>query len=103
MTFVVPSLARHVISHEHGCDLGPSRQRQPLDEDEIDQVALGNLPREANRVRIVGDSGMGKTVLLHYCELQVAKADDGRLPVRIDGLSGYNWTPQPRRNLSVDH
>ncbi len=60
-------------------------------DDELAALVRAELPPNANRVRIVGDSGMGKTSLLHYCEVQIAKADEGRLPLRVDGLSGYDW------------
>ncbi|MCO6455394.1 MAG: SUMF1/EgtB/PvdO family nonheme iron enzyme [Pirellulaceae bacterium] len=99
--FVVPSLSRQKMERER-LGMFPGREEKEwLSEDEIQSLVLGNLPPEANRVRIIGDSGMGKTALLYYCEQRIATADRGRLPLRMDRLSGYDWKQSERPLLET--
>lgn len=59
-----------------------------LTEEEEKKLELGD---SADRVLILGDSGMGKTAFLMNCEWKIAAADDDRVPLRVPKLSSRAW------------
>ena len=89
--FIVPSLSRPKRNPEPRALTDPKRAWEPLRAEELQALFQGRLPEQANRVRIVGDSGMGKTALLHCVEAETASAEHGWLPIRIEGLAAYDW------------
>ena len=89
--YILSSLSERVMTGDSISRL----TRQALTEEEVRAVVLGQLPTDANRVRILGDSGLGKTMFLRYCEQEIAAHTAVRLPLRIDGLSEFDWRAEP--------
>ena len=93
--YIVPSLSRKLSERELPPDADAADRRQPLTADEIDKLMQGRLPQDNNRVRIFAGSGMGKSMFLVHCEQQIATANRGHLPLRVDRLSEYDWKAKP--------
>ncbi len=104
-----------LLREEHRADARGSVERKSIEKEEFEQIIRGHLPKR-NRLVVLGDSGMGKSMFLVYCEQMIAKDDtlDPFLPLRLgagpeaasDGirpekskrmapLSAYGWTRTP--------
>lgn len=79
--YIKPSLSRE-DPHRQELDTLGRPKRKPLDEEEFDRLVRGQVPRGRNRIAVLGDSGMGKSMFLVYCEQQIAKGGS-MLPLRL--------------------
>ena len=100
--YVASSLSPEGTKRKGLTETSGKRERVQLKDRELKRVVHGRLAKDRNRVRLFADSGMGKTTLLLHCEQQIAAAQDGRLPLRVDRLSEFQWRESPNsvlRNL----
>jgi ABC-type phosphate/phosphonate transport system ATPase subunit len=86
----MPALSRSVNRTEAMASRREREQWKRLKKQHRRALMLGRLPKRLNRVRIFGPSGMNKTTLLHYCEQQISRSEDGKLPVRVSDLSSFD-------------
>ena len=59
-------------------------------------------PQDKERIRplrLIADSGMGKTTLLHRSLYEIANLPDGRIPILLTGLSHYLKEDEPEKFL----
>ena len=128
--YVLSSLSRleTVLVESASAERIPRREeeRVPLTEQDVQRVVRGELDQldpKHNRVRLLADSGLGKSILLVYCEQQIAILDDDRIPLRLGAgplpqvevngaagerhgerlqlplLSEVNWADEPQQVL----
>jgi hypothetical protein len=62
----------------------------PLTRSQSRKLVLARIA--SKRVRLLADSGMGKTMFLGYCEGEIAARQDGRLPIRLPHLNDLEWS-----------
>ena len=95
INYVLSSLSREMPPDQRRADHeGNVIDRQPLTDEQVAQVVHGQIS-DGEGVLLIADSGFGKTTLLTHCSREIARLADGRLPLRLDNLSGYDWrTPE---------
>jgi cysteine desulfurase len=80
--YVKPRLSREDQRAERRCDAFGRPERIPVEPEERERIVRGQLPQRT-RLAVLGESGMGKSMFLVYCEQRIAAADGPWLPLRL--------------------
>lgn len=66
---------------------GPPPPPRPIADSERRSLVTATHPQR--RLRFFGESGIGKSTFLKYCQQQIAAADTGQVPVLLTALSAW--------------